>query len=35
LTFLHPIRYEPIVLTAEVPRAWRGRFAYLFKGALP
>lgn len=29
LTFLHPIRYEPIVLTAEVPRIWRGRFAYL------
>jgi 23S rRNA pseudouridine1911/1915/1917 synthase len=29
LTFLHPIRYEPITLTAEVPRLWRGRFAYL------
>jgi 23S rRNA pseudouridine1911/1915/1917 synthase len=29
LTFLHPIRYEPITLTAEVPRSWRGRFAYL------
>lgn len=29
LTFLHPIRYEPITLTAEVPTAWRGRFAYL------
>ena len=29
LTFLHPIRYEPITLTAEVPRTWRGRFAYL------
>jgi 23S rRNA pseudouridine1911/1915/1917 synthase len=29
LTFLHPVRYEPITLTAEVPRAWRGRFAYL------
>ena len=31
LTFLHPIRYEPITLTAEVPRAWRGRFAYLLR----
>jgi 23S rRNA pseudouridine1911/1915/1917 synthase len=31
LTFLHPIRWEPITLTAEVPRPWRGRFAYLFK----
>ena len=34
LTFLHPIRYEPISLTAELPRAWRGRFAYLFREAL-
>jgi 23S rRNA pseudouridine1911/1915/1917 synthase len=34
LTFLHPVRYEPITLTAEVPRAWRGRFAYLLKGAV-
>jgi 23S rRNA pseudouridine1911/1915/1917 synthase len=33
LTFLHPIRYEPITLTAEVPRAWRGRFAYLLREA--
>jgi 23S rRNA pseudouridine1911/1915/1917 synthase len=33
LTFLHPVRYEPITLTAEVPRAWRGRFAYLFREA--
>jgi 23S rRNA pseudouridine1911/1915/1917 synthase len=32
LTFLHPVRYEPITLKAEVPRAWRGRFAYLLKG---
>lgn len=31
LTFLHPVRYEPITLTAEVPRSWRGRFAYLFR----
>lgn len=33
LTFLHPIRYEPITLTADVPRPWRGRFAYLLKGS--
>jgi 23S rRNA pseudouridine1911/1915/1917 synthase len=32
LTFLHPVRYEPITLTAEVPRGWRGRFAYLLRG---
>jgi 23S rRNA pseudouridine1911/1915/1917 synthase len=32
LTFLHPISYEPITLTAELPRAWRGRFAYLLRG---
>lgn len=31
LTFLHPIRWEPITLTAELPRPWRGRFAYVFK----
>jgi len=31
LTFLHPVRYEPITLTADVPRPWRGRFAYLFR----
>lgn len=28
LTFLHPIRYEPITLTAELPEAWR-RFGEL------
>jgi 23S rRNA pseudouridine1911/1915/1917 synthase len=33
LTFLHPVRYEPITLTAEVPRNWRGRFAYLLQEA--
>jgi 23S rRNA pseudouridine1911/1915/1917 synthase len=33
LTFLHPIRNEPITLTAEVPQPWRGRFAYLFREA--
>ncbi len=31
LTFLHPVRYEPITLTAELPRSWRGRFAYLLR----
>jgi 23S rRNA pseudouridine1911/1915/1917 synthase len=24
LTFLHPIRYEPVTVTAEVPRIWTG-----------
>jgi 23S rRNA pseudouridine1911/1915/1917 synthase len=33
LTFLHPVRYEPITLSAEVPRLWRGRFAYLLREA--
>jgi 23S rRNA pseudouridine1911/1915/1917 synthase len=27
LTFLHPVRYDPITLTAELPRSWRSRFA--------
>lgn len=31
LTFLHPICYEPITLTADLPRSWRGRFAYLLQ----
>jgi 23S rRNA pseudouridine1911/1915/1917 synthase len=31
LTFLHPIRYEPITLTADVPKPWRGRFAYVLR----
>jgi 23S rRNA pseudouridine1911/1915/1917 synthase len=35
LTFLHPVRYEPITLTAEVPQSWKGRFAYLLREALP
>jgi 23S rRNA pseudouridine1911/1915/1917 synthase len=26
LTFLHPVRYEPITLTAELPTEWRERF---------
>lgn len=34
LTFLHPVRYEPVTLTAELPQSWRGRFAYLFRGKL-
>ena len=34
LTFLHPVRYEPITLTAELPRNWRGRFAYLLREGL-
>jgi 23S rRNA pseudouridine1911/1915/1917 synthase len=33
LTFLHPVRYEPVTLTAELPRPWRGRFAYLLREA--
>lgn len=32
LTFLHPIRYEPITLMAPLPKLWRGRFAALFAG---
>ncbi len=35
LTFLHPIRYEPVTVTADVPRQWRGRFAYLLREAGP
>jgi 23S rRNA pseudouridine1911/1915/1917 synthase len=35
LTFLHPVRYEPMTLTAELPREWRGRFAYLLKETRP
>ncbi|MCS6850949.1 MAG: RluA family pseudouridine synthase [Gemmataceae bacterium] len=31
LTFLHPVRHEPVTLMAELPRAWRGRFAYLLR----
>jgi 23S rRNA pseudouridine1911/1915/1917 synthase len=31
LTFLHPVRYEPVTLTAEVPRSWRGRFAHVLR----
>jgi 23S rRNA pseudouridine1911/1915/1917 synthase len=32
LTFLHPVRYEPITLTAEIPAPWRGRFAHVLRG---
>jgi len=31
LTFLHPIRHEPITLTAEVPRLWTKHFAKLLR----
>jgi 23S rRNA pseudouridine1911/1915/1917 synthase len=31
LIFLHPIRYEPVTLVADLPNNWRGRFAYLLK----
>jgi 23S rRNA pseudouridine1911/1915/1917 synthase len=31
LTFLHPVRNEPVTLTAEVPQTWRGRFAFLLR----
>ncbi len=33
LTFLHPTQYEPITLTAELPRIWRRRFAHLLQGS--
>lgn len=33
LTFLHPIRYEPVTLTAELPRLWKRRFAYVLNEA--
>ena len=29
LTFLHPTKGDPVTLTAELPRHWRGRFARL------
>jgi 23S rRNA pseudouridine1911/1915/1917 synthase len=29
LTFLHPTRGDPVTLTAELPRHWRGQFARL------
>jgi 23S rRNA pseudouridine1911/1915/1917 synthase len=35
LTFQHPVRHEPVTLTAEVPRPWRGRFADLLREGQP
>lgn len=32
LTFLHPTTKEPITVTAELPKIWRGRFAHLLSG---
>jgi 23S rRNA pseudouridine1911/1915/1917 synthase len=29
LTFLHPTTIEPIIIKADVPKMWRGRFAHL------
>ncbi len=29
LTVLHPTKGDPVTLTAELPRHWRGRFAHL------
>lgn len=34
LTFLHPTQYNPVTLTAELPRSWRGRFAHLLGGTV-
>ncbi|MFO0808486.1 MAG: RluA family pseudouridine synthase [Gemmataceae bacterium] len=31
LTFLHPTRHDPITLTADLPRSWRGRLAHLLR----
>jgi 23S rRNA pseudouridine1911/1915/1917 synthase len=31
LTFLHPIRYEPVTLTADLPAIWKRRFARLLE----
>jgi 23S rRNA pseudouridine1911/1915/1917 synthase len=35
LTFLHPTRHEPVALTADLPRSWRGPFARLLRGTPP
>jgi 23S rRNA pseudouridine1911/1915/1917 synthase len=32
LTVLHPTSGNPLTLTAEVPKHWRGRFAHLLNG---
>ena len=34
LTFLHPVRHEPVTLTADPPPTWQGRFASLLRGAM-
>jgi 23S rRNA pseudouridine1911/1915/1917 synthase len=31
LTFLHPIRYEPVTLKADLPALWRRRFGLLLR----
>jgi 23S rRNA pseudouridine1911/1915/1917 synthase len=31
LTFLHPVRYEPVTLVAPLPGPWRRRFASLLR----
>jgi 23S rRNA pseudouridine1911/1915/1917 synthase len=33
LTFLHPTKHDPVTLTAEVPKHWKGRFTKLMAGA--
>ncbi|QVL32181.1 RluA family pseudouridine synthase [Telmatocola sphagniphila] len=33
LTFIHPIRHEPITLRAELPKIWRSSFAHLLQEA--
>ena len=33
LTFLHPVRYEPITLTAPLPGAWHERFQQVLQEA--
>jgi 23S rRNA pseudouridine1911/1915/1917 synthase len=33
LTVLHPVKKDPLTITAEVPKHWKGRFAYLLKEA--
>jgi 23S rRNA pseudouridine1911/1915/1917 synthase len=35
LTFLHPIRWDPVTLTAPLPQSWRFRFPYLFSEVRP
>jgi 23S rRNA pseudouridine1911/1915/1917 synthase len=33
LTFIHPVRHEPVILTAELPRAWREQFEFIGREA--